>query len=50
LAQINGIDMSTPQRLADVDAQMLAELNLANYFKYLVATVTGSGRGDRIRR
>ena len=50
LAQISGIDMSTPQRLADVDAQMMAELNLANYFKYLVATVTGSGRGDRIRR
>ena len=50
LAQVSGIDMSTPRRLAEVDAQMLAELNMTNYFKFLVATVTGSGRGDRIRR
>ena len=50
LAQISGIDMSTPKHLAEVDAQMLADLTTAKYFKYLIATVTGSGSGDRIRQ
>ena len=49
LAQVQGIDMSTPQRLAETDAQMLANLNITSYFKYLFATVTGSGQGDRIQ-
>ncbi len=49
LAQIQGIDMSTPRLLAETDAQMLADLSLASYFKYIFKTVTGSGKGDRIR-
>lgn len=40
LAQIQGIDMSTPRRLAETDAAMLNNLNLTAYFKYLVKTVT----------
>ena len=48
LAQIQGIDMSTPRLLAETDARMLEELNLPAYFKYIVKTVTGSGSGDRI--
>jgi lipopolysaccharide/colanic/teichoic acid biosynthesis glycosyltransferase len=50
LAQLQGIDMSTPEALAEVDARLLSELGLANYFRYIVATVFGGGRGDRIRR
>jgi O-antigen biosynthesis protein WbqP len=50
LAQINGIDMSTPKLLAETDAQMLRGLDLAAYFTYIIRTVTGAGRGDRIRQ
>jgi lipopolysaccharide/colanic/teichoic acid biosynthesis glycosyltransferase len=50
LAQINGIDMSTPKLLAETDAQMLKGLGVAAYFTYIIKTVTGAGRGDRIRQ
>ena len=49
LAQIQGIDMSTPQRLAETDARMLANLGVADYLRYIVQTATGSGQGDRIQ-
>ncbi|RNL81631.1 sugar transferase [Sinomicrobium pectinilyticum] len=49
LAQINEIDMSTPVKLAEVDAEMLHNLTLGKYFKYILATVTGKGSGDRIQ-
>lgn len=49
LAQIQGIDMSTPQLLAETDAKMIAGLDVLSYFGYLVKTVTGHGRGDRLR-
>jgi len=48
LAQINEIDMSTPELLADTDARMLASLGIRNYFHYIVMTVVGKGSGDRI--
>jgi lipopolysaccharide/colanic/teichoic acid biosynthesis glycosyltransferase len=50
LAQVQGIDMSTPKLLAETDALMLKNMNAAAYFKYIIKTVTGSGRGDRISR
>lgn len=49
LAQTKGIDMSTPALLAETDARMLETLDLKTYFKYIIQTITGSGRGDRIR-
>ncbi|WP_275099293.1 sugar transferase [Sedimenticola hydrogenitrophicus] len=49
LAQVNGIDMSTPIMLAATDADMLAGLTLSAYVRYLVLTVLGKGAGDRIR-
>ena len=49
LSQVNKIDMSTPQRLAEFDAKMIAEMSLAHYFKYISQTVVGKGRGDRIK-
>lgn len=48
LAQVNDIDMSTPKLLAETDAKMLANLNLAAYFKYILMTVSGKGSGDRV--
>jgi O-antigen biosynthesis protein WbqP len=49
LAQVNEIDMSTPELLAKTDEQMIRELNLKNYFKFILQTVTGKGSGDRIK-
>ncbi len=46
LAQVNGIDMSTPELLAQTDAQMLRELSVTNYFRFIVLTVLGKGTGD----
>ncbi|WP_028874765.1 sugar transferase [Tepidiphilus margaritifer] len=50
LAQIKGIDMSTPKLLAETDAQMLKDFGVAAYFTYIIKTVTGAGQGDRIRQ
>jgi len=50
LAQINKIDMSTPQLLAETDAKMINHLNVWYYFKYIFLTVFGNGFGDRIVR
>jgi O-antigen biosynthesis protein WbqP len=50
LAQIDGIDMSTPTLLAEVDARMLQDMGARTYFSYIIKTVTGAGRGDRIRQ
>jgi len=49
LAQIKGIDMSTPDLLAKTDAEMIRTMSLGNYFKYIFLTVCGWGRGDRVR-
>ncbi|MFN4326278.1 MAG: sugar transferase [Azonexus sp.] len=50
LAQINGIDMSAPKLLAERDAQMLQNLGVVAYLSYIIKTITGAGRGDRIRQ
>jgi len=49
LAQIQGIDMSTPKLLAETDAKMLETISLRNYFKYILLTLLGRGAGDRVR-
>ena len=48
LAQIQGVDMSMPKLLAEMDARMLATYNLRNYFRYILLTLLGNGTGDRI--
>ncbi|MCK0107325.1 sugar transferase [Marinobacter sp. S0848L] len=48
LAQVNDIDMSTPQLLAETDQKMLRSLTLSAYFKYILMTVSGRGTGDRV--
>ncbi|ATG76506.1 sugar transferase [Pseudoalteromonas sp. 1_2015MBL_MicDiv] len=49
LAQVNEIDMSTPELLAKTDREMIDNLSISNYFKYILMTVTGSGSGDRVK-
>ena len=49
LAQVNEIDMSTPELLAETDAQMIKSLSLRNYFRYIFLTILGKGAGDRVR-
>ena len=49
LAQVNEIDMSTPELLAETDAKMISQLNIKNYFQYIFMTVTGKGSGDRVK-
>lgn len=39
LAQVRGIDMSQPEKLAITDANMLANMNVFNYFKYILQTL-----------
>ncbi len=49
LAQVSGIDMSTPELLAETDAEMLKQLTLSHYLKFILMTVLGKGQGDRVR-
>lgn len=49
LAQVNEIDMSTPELLAKTDAKMIASLSIRDYFKYIFMTVLGKGSGDRVK-
>ena len=49
LAQIQDIDMSTPELLAKTDASMIETLTLKDYFGYILGTITGKGTGDRIK-
>ena len=50
LAQVTGIDMSTPELLAQTDAKMLTDLGVVTYFRYIIQTVLGRGQGDAANR
>jgi O-antigen biosynthesis protein WbqP len=50
LAQINKIDMSTPQLLAETDSEMIQSFSIVKYFYYIIVTVLGKGSGDRVVR
>ena len=41
--------MSNPQKLAESDYLMISKISQINYFKYLVLTFIGKGRGDKIK-
>ncbi|MFA0415173.1 sugar transferase [Vibrio renipiscarius] len=49
LAQVQNIDMSTPALLAKTDKLMIDNLNVKDYLKYILMTVTGSGSGDAVK-
>ncbi|WP_305369639.1 sugar transferase [Photobacterium leiognathi] len=49
LAQVQNIDMSTPELLARTDREMIDTLNMKKYFRYILMTATGSGSGDAVK-
>ena len=49
LAQVNEIDMSTPELLAEMDQKMIQSLSVKDYFRYILLTVSGKGSGDRVK-
>ena len=49
LSQVNEINMSTPELLAESDAKMIAEMSVSNYFKYIFQTIAGKGLGDSVK-
>ncbi|OED89071.1 sugar transferase [Vibrio breoganii] len=49
LAQVNNIDMSTPELLAETDLSMLENMTVENYFRYILMTALGKGSGDAIK-
>jgi len=50
IAQVRGIDMSTPQLLAETDAYYLGRWRLGGDLKLLLATFVGRGVGDAVKR
>lgn len=50
LAQVQNIDMSTPKLLAQTDREMMDSLTIANYYRYILMTVTGRGSGDAVKQ
>ncbi len=47
LAQVRGVDMSDPERLATLDAEAIATQSFVGDLSLLWRTVAGGGRGDR---
>jgi O-antigen biosynthesis protein WbqP len=50
LSQLRGVDMSTPDQLAETDLEMLKALTLKRYFHLIFLTAMGKGSGDRVSR
>jgi O-antigen biosynthesis protein WbqP len=50
LAQLQGIDMSTPILLATTDAKYAANHSITLDLVYLIATAIGKGQGDAVNR
>ena len=49
LAQVNEIDMSTPEPLAKTVREVIKIMTIGNYLKYILRTVVGSGSWERIK-
>lgn len=50
ISQVQGLDMSSPKRLAEVDAGYLRKWSLARDIRLMLLTATGGGQGDAARR
>jgi len=48
VAQVAGVDMSDPVRLAELDATYLDRMSLLTDLRLIIATLLGSGRGDAV--
>jgi O-antigen biosynthesis protein WbqP len=49
VAQVRGVDMSDPERLAALDATYLEDMSIGADLRLIAATALGNGRGDRVR-
>lgn len=50
IAQVNGVDMSDPVALANVETQYLETMGLGEDLRLIALTVVGAGSGDAARR
>jgi O-antigen biosynthesis protein WbqP len=50
LSQIKEIDMSSPEKLAKTDNEMIARFGLKLYFSMILMTISGKGFGDRVNK
>lgn len=50
LAQVRGVDMSNPEKLARLDAEYVARQSLLLDLKILIATLRGSGSKDYVQK
>ena len=50
LAQVNGIDMSVPRKLAQWDSRYISTSSIISDVKLIIATVRGRGQGDRTKK
>jgi lipopolysaccharide/colanic/teichoic acid biosynthesis glycosyltransferase len=49
LAQLSGVDMSTPRELATLDAVYVQRQSLAFDLRLIIATALGRGAGDAVK-
>jgi O-antigen biosynthesis protein WbqP len=49
LSQVRGIDMATPELLAQTDAKLIESLTPLTYWRYISSFFIGKGWGDRVR-
>ena len=49
VSQVQGLDMSTPELLAETDATYIGEWSLVRDFRILIRTGLGSGSGDAVK-
>jgi O-antigen biosynthesis protein WbqP len=49
LAQVEGVDMSTPEKLAAMDAEYITTANIWRDCELIVRTVLGRGKGDAVK-
>lgn len=49
VSQVRGLDMSTPEHLAETDALYLRDWSLKRDLQLLMRTALGGGRGDAVR-
>ncbi len=50
LSQIKEIDMSTPEKLAITDNEMISRYGLKLYISMILMTISGKGFGDRVNK
>ena len=49
LAQVIGIDMSSPQKLAKIDGDYVKRLSMVTDLRLIFATIFGKGFGDAVK-